>query len=193
MISFLLAAACVSSLARCPAEGCHGDSALNRMKNRGPVPVTSIVEWRAGDFASHMVRVTGKWKRGSPRTALAEDVPVKISGFLLRVKQAEPEACNCYLEGPENTDIHMNLADTPGAPLSQSVVVEWSPRNPRPSLATLRSLVGHRIRVTGWRMLDTEHLAGTGGPRATLWEVHPITQVEKLVREGIQWKWEVVR
>jgi len=37
----------------------------------------------------------------------------------------------------------------------------------------------HRVRVTGWLMLDTQHVKDhDGGPRATLWEVHPITAVD---------------
>ena len=58
--------------------------------------------------------------------------------------------------------------------------VDWS-------TAALAKLVGKRIVVTGWLMLDVEHVSQSenthhpGSPenwRQTAWEIHPVTRIE---------------
>jgi len=60
--------------------------------------------------------------------------------------------------------IHLNQHPHP-------VSVTWTATRIRP-------LKGKFIRVTGYLMLDTEHLIHNPLVRATNWEVHPITKLE---------------
>ena len=35
-----------------------------------------------------------------------------------------------------------------------------------------------RVRISGWLMLDPEHPDQVGKTRGTIWEIHPVMQVE---------------
>ena len=34
------------------------------------------------------------------------------------------------------------------------------------------------VRVSGYLLLDTEHISRSGGPRITIWEIHPVTRFQ---------------
>jgi hypothetical protein len=64
-----------------------------------------------------------------------------------------------------------------------SLVVEISPRllkdHPQwPTLATKAWHDGTQVRVRGWRMWDQEHGSEVGKTRGTLWEIHPIHEID---------------
>ena len=42
-----------------------------------------------------------------------------------------------------------------------------------------------RVRISGWLMLDPEHPDQVGKTRGTIWEIHPIMQIE--VNQNGQW------
>ncbi len=70
----------------------------------------------------------------------------------------------------------------PALTVDDSVVAEISPHI-RPKgwkLTKLKSLAGESafVRVTGFLLFDSQHVSVSGGPRATLWEIHPITDFE---------------
>ena len=63
-------------------------------------------------------------------------------------------------------------------------MVETTPRvrrsHPQWTAPRLRPWVdaAAQVRISGWLMLDPEHRNHLGRYRGTLWEVHPITQIE---------------
>ncbi len=42
----------------------------------------------------------------------------------------------------------------------------------------LRSAPTPYVSVSGFLLLDTEHISKNGGPRMTIWEIHPVTRFE---------------
>jgi hypothetical protein len=63
------------------------------------------------------------------------------------------------------------------------MVVEISPRlleaYPNwPTLAQQAKTGGTLVRIRGWRAWDQEHPEQIGKTRATLWEIHPIHEID---------------
>ena len=63
--------------------------------------------------------------------------------------------------------------------------------NPGWTLSALQTLVkqGAQVRITGWRLYDYEHAGQLPGhtknpTRSTLWEIHPITNIEVATADG---------
>ncbi len=118
---------------------------------------------------------------------------VTIEGYLLNFKQKQqaPESCNCYSK--TDRDIHLNLVADLGSGMSKakSMVMEISPRVTRTkwNLATLQQLAnaGTRLRLSGWLMWDQEHVSSVGKTRGTVWEIHPIHEIEFRDAAG-KWK-----
>jgi hypothetical protein len=67
---------------------------------------------------------------------------------------------------------------------SESIVAEVTPRlrakHPKWTATAFNRLAQKhtRVRISGWLMLDQEHPEQLGETRATLWEIHPIMQIE---------------
>jgi hypothetical protein len=63
---------------------------------------------------------------------------------------------------------------------------EFSARGLRRSRVRARTIrAKEKVRVIGWLTWDQEHAADLGKCRRTLWEVHPIHQIQ--VQRGNQW------
>jgi hypothetical protein len=113
---------------------------------------------------------------------------VAMAGFVVGKPEANlGESVNCYLRGPSNNDFHLDLAATLHASPFDAIVVEMIPQN-RPSgwtLALLRRLSGEgrQVLVAGQLVLDNIHQPNTGRgaaddpPRASIWEIHPVTRL----------------
>jgi hypothetical protein len=116
------------------------------------------------------------------------------------------ETTNCRLRLPNSFDYHIGLGFDPalakqilktkpqpvrGKPVKMdktSVVAEMTPhtRAPKWTFARVNSLQGQQVKVVGQLMLDNLHLnvkddcgfpnAGKSCWRATVWEVHPVSQ-----------------
>lgn len=116
------------------------------------------------------------------------------------------ETTNCKLQLPDSYDYHIGLGFDPalaqsirankpqpimGSPVKMdktSVVAEMTPHTRRPkwTAARIKSLQGQQVKVVGQLMLDNLHWNvnhDCGFPnakpscwRATVWEVHPVTQ-----------------
>jgi hypothetical protein len=177
----------VTTLAECPEEGIGGDPNLNRFKNQTRAPKPSAVEeWDIADVIELNGRSPEHWSIGADRKPLrviGEGTAVAIKGYLIHAElSGGTEACNCKLAGPANNDFHLNIVPTKAGGLKQSLVVEMSPRsrNAKWSLPTLKGLVRVTayVRVTGWLMWDSQHSHFKTMPRATAWEIHPITGFE---------------
>lgn len=178
-----------SEFHRCGPAGDQPDYVLNTRKNRvdtgawidTPWSVIAQLPWpRAVGY-----RFRNQWSSGE-RDAVSqyEGAPVRTEGYLQGFKLEGREPTNCYSDSPAERDFHLWLTEHPRDRQNRSVVVEITPRiraaHPGWTRAALDSLVGSkaRLRVSGWLMLDQMHPELVGGNRATLWEVHPILQLE---------------
>jgi|ERR1041385_685245 hypothetical protein len=193
---------CVATLTDClkKAAGCGGDPALNVLKNQ-TTEASNPEEWTVQDVIDLEEEIPVDWRPGmnrQPLTDMGEGTAVTITGYLIHAKASSPEACNCGLPGEENNDFHLNLTAAKNDTRDDGIVAEITPRF-RPSgwtLAKLERLADKKtlVRMTGWLMLDSQHLSGNGGPRATVWEVHPVTACDvctssvKKCKAGTGWK-----
>jgi hypothetical protein len=114
----------------------------------------------------------------------------RISGYVIDVAYARPEATNCFV--PFRRDIHILVANRKDATKSEQVVLEVTPnlrdwasqRGLNWSESTLQTeLIGNWVEFEGWLYFDVGHAedAENTAPRnptnwrATAWEIHPIT------------------
>ena len=180
----------------CPGEGDGTDPELNRLKNRvdeaawQPVTVEALLglKWPEDIGRRH----TAQW---TPADHAQLDpfngVPVQTEGYLLQARQEGPESPNCH--SAEDLDFHTWLGAQPSDDrATRSVVIEFTPRvrarHPAWTLQALESLARQktRVRISGWTMLDPEHPDEVGKSRGTIWEIHPVMQVE--TQQGGSWK-----
>lgn len=172
----------------CPLAGDATDDrrkATNIKKNREAAP-------GAADFDS-MVSMSKMLNSQDLATAFDENKAGTITGYLFSAKAEGPESCNCHATDAADHDIHIYIAPSKTtSSISECVVVEITPWvkkvHPEWTLAYLLSLKGHRVTIGGWLLYDWEHLGQStaGHPdadhnvRGTVWEVHPITNIEDL-------------
>lgn len=176
-------------LGRCGPEGSQPDYALNRLKNRidegswidTPWTVIARLPW------PHAVgfRFRNQWtesERG--QVSRYEGAPVRMEGYVQGYKLEGREPTNCYSTDPAERDYHLWFVENPNEARKHSIVVEITPRirakHPEWTDERLASLVASqsRVRVGGWLMLDQMHPERVGVNRVTLWEVHPLLQIE---------------
>jgi hypothetical protein len=171
----------------CPLTGKttnQGLMALNRLKNRTTPPLRASVN--PAITLDSILAPGNDVERWSPSEGAV------ITGYVVRVKAGGPETVNCGATDPAHTDTHIEIALESGDLLgTHHMIVEVTPRI-RSLLATKgknwstqnlqTSLVGHKILVMGWMMLDKEHCnasentnpGGAHNWRATCWEIHPV-------------------
>ena len=107
------------------------------------------------------------------------------------VRQGGKEACNRGLSGVVNNDFHLVLSSKPTNTEAQSVTGEITPRirlnHTGWTKAKLNSIADDEleVRITGYIILDTQHVGKSTPVRSTNWEIHPITEFE--VKVGGQW------
>jgi hypothetical protein len=131
-----------------------------------------------------------RWTEGQARgevEAMGEDTPVTLAGYMIGAHPGSPESCNCKLPGEPNNDYHINLVERPTDRLWNSIVVEMTPKMratvPQWTLEKLDGLITDinnppLVRVSGYLLFDSEHVSRSGGPRLTIWEVHPVMKFE---------------
>ena len=177
----------------CPPQGDGGDAQLNLRKNRidtaawQPVPLANLIslpfprtvekapraDWSASDAAS---------------VAVNEGRPVIAEGYLLLLRHEGPESPNCHDAGER--DYHTWFAASSTDSRAHSLIAELTPRVVARNLGwgdqkAILALKGAHVRIAGWLMLDQEHPEQLNRTRATLWEIHPIMQVQ--VQRGGKW------
>ncbi len=182
----------------CGPSGDGGDAATNVRKNRTDVPASyHVVTWKA--LQSLPYPVAGKSLADWTPQQLAEiqpyeGVPVSVVGYLTAIKvedKGSGESTNCHFTNATEVDWHMPLVEQAGQAEATAIVVETTPRvrqsHPRWTPTALAAWVNAYVpvRISGWTLLDPEHRAHLGRYRSTLWEVHPITQIE-VFKDG-QW------
>lgn len=192
---------CVATLAKCPLKGCGGDGLLNALKNSEEKPSNADPMTLAAIVALNS-QSPHSWSSGSARddlTALGEGKGIEVKGWLIAAHvTGTPETCNCKLKGTDNNDFHLNLVPTKKSLIKRSVVIEMSPRSRDEgwTLPKVKALADQKtyVRVTGFLMFDSQHAAFQSMPRATAWEVHPVTKFEVCTQtqakcdQGTGWK-----
>ncbi|MHB8501433.1 MAG: hypothetical protein ACYDCG_19885 [Candidatus Acidiferrales bacterium] len=172
----------------CPLEGKTANPSLmvlNQLKNRTIAPLQTQVN-PAISLPAVLApgNDVGRWS--ATQAAI-------VTGYVVAVKPGGKETVNCSATDPAHTDTHIELAlnanDSQGihhmivevTPRGRAIMAakgkDWSTNNLR------RTLVGHKITVVGWMMLDKEHCNASentnpGNPhnwRATCWEIHPVS------------------
>jgi hypothetical protein len=174
----------------CPPEGKGGDPILNRLKNRDLPPavyhemtVSELIEEIPDEAAAMGRKSRSKWTpEALKEVAAMEAKGARIEGYLLKIKKEGKESCNCGSE--TDVDHHLWLGEEADAPRSESVVVEISPRllpaHPKWTVKNINQVIKNheKVRISGWLTWDQEHPEQLGNTRGTLWEIHPIHQIE---------------
>jgi len=172
----------------CPLEGDATTSslkALNELKNRTTSPTATQID--SSITLAAVLAPGNDVNRWSPSQAAV------VTGFVINVKPGGPETVNCHAKDLQHTDTHIELALNPeDAQGIKHMIVEVTPRGraimvskgkdwSTPKLHA--TLIGHKVTVTGWMMLDKEHCNASENTnpgnaknwRGTCWEIHPIT------------------
>jgi hypothetical protein len=132
------------------------------LKNRGSAPTKSQID-ASVTLASLLAARDDK--------ALSASKGATVTGYVI---QAEKES---------DGDVHVVLADNQGeTSTTKWLIVEstpaWQKRNVALSAARLRTLVGQRVRATGWLYFEPD-VQGED-PRGTRWELHPLVSIARV-------------
>ncbi len=180
----------------CPAKGDGGDPQLNTLKNRMdtatwvPMPFSQLagLSWPK----SIERRDLSTWSSSDyAEVAQNNGRPVSITGYLAQARREGPESPNCHSQ--VDRDFHIWLVDHPTTDRTHSIVVESTPRvranHPGWTISRISSIATKHIpvRISGWTMLDPEHPDQVGQTRGTIWEIHPIMQIEVQLNGSNTW------
>lgn len=179
----------------CPPEGRGGDSIQNLLKNRiddgnyVPVNFDAIMSLSWPKTVEQKER---KFWSAEDTAAIAkyEGIPVVVEGFLAGSKESGAESTNCGGTSPDMVDWHVWFVKNSGEGRNISIVIEPTPRsraNHQWTLAKLKPVIDNqeRVRISGWVFFDPEHPDQLAKTRGTLWEIHPVMQIE--VFQNSQW------
>lgn len=130
-------------------------------------------------------------KKRKDRNLYADGAFVVTEGYLISFEEEGPEACNCGKAKAKlkNGDVHMYIGLKKNALKKDCIVVEITPafKKKYPDYETLLE-ENIKIRITGFLLYDFIHEKDaintcntcTSAWRRTCWEIHPITDIEKL-------------
>jgi len=183
----------------CPPEGKGGDADLNRLKNR----VDASTNYHP--LAFHTIldlpwpRIVDKASRASWRPSAKQSVdryegtPVTVVGYLVMARLEKKESCNCESMADNMHDIHVWLTaeHQDDEERSQAIIVEVTPRirAKHPAWTPERIIqlgkAKTHVRISGWLLLDQEHPEQLDHTRGTLWEIHPVMEIE--VEKNGEW------
>ena len=184
-----------STFQGCPAQGDGGDAKLNMLKNRidegsyVPVSFDSIISLTWPKTTER--RDMDSW---SPEDAAAiakyEGIPVMVEGYIYGARQSGAESTNCHGTDAAMSDWHVWLTKTAGEDRTHSIVIETTPRIRALHKWTLPKMEKiakgqDLVRISGWLFFDPEHPDQILKTRGTIWEIHPIMQIE--VMQNGQW------
>jgi hypothetical protein len=185
----------------CSADGPRVafDKFLNDQKNRsalptGTIPTMTIAKITATAPKRNPESKTSRanWQPASDRTKIEafESRPLRIEAYMNAVLVEGPEQSNCGApKGKGDTHIYLvdkqNDANTTAA--FAEVTPRWLSTNPSWNQPAIHALAakGAKVRITGWPLYDEEHHNMiVAGNRGTLWELHPITNIEVSTSSG---------
>ena len=181
----------------CPYNGNGSDPDQFELKNRADTPSSyHDVTWDAvndlpypGKTDGHYAKPHRKdWKQGQLDVIRPfEGIPVRVVGYVVAIKPqrgGNGEGTNCNFSQTGDVDTHIALVRTAGDAEKNSIVIEWTPRfldqHPNWTKAKLLPWLSSNnpVRVSGFLMVDPDHVNHLGRYRDTLWEIHPITKFE---------------
>ena len=182
----------------CGPTGDGGDTATNRRKNRNDVPAryhaVTFSAITGLPYPATRAASRGQW----PIESLAviqgyEGSAVQVVGYLVALKPQTSggESTNCQLTRSAEVDWHVAIAGHEGDGEEAAIVVEPTPRirlhHPKWTVTNLRPWLDspNSVRISGWLFFDPAHRSHLGRYRQTLWEIHPVTQIE--VWQGGRW------
>jgi len=181
----------------CGVQGSGGDPVLNTQKNRSTEPDDpALISVDQMDTLPTVPSSDGTKRSNWPDTlkntiTQNEGRGVVFIGYIVLAKAESAETCNCELTSPRDHDVHVYIGDETGETTADAVIAEVSPRwravNPSWTAANLQSLATAQtqVRLTGWLLYDQEHWNMIHEhERATLWEIHPITNVQVHTSQG---------
>ena len=194
----------------CPPMGSlskNSDPERNKMKNR--VDGTSNYFPLAFDDLKTLPSPQGRLKKRRATWTIEqkeivkrnEGIPVVVHAYLLLsrangvvsgAKPEGPESCNCWKTERKFVDFRIWLVNIVGDPKSEAIVAQITPRvrqaRPQWTLENLTHLAQERfpIRIYGWLIFEEDEKAQIGISRATLWEIHPVIQIQ--FKENGVWK-----
>jgi hypothetical protein len=173
----------------CPASGDGGDPVLNTLKNRvdennwQPTTVQQLLTLQWPHGIEQQPR--SKWSPfDKAEIARYEGAPVQVIGYFVSSKRQGPESCNCH--STTDKDYHIWMTDDPNKTRQEGIVVETTPRVSAFHSGWTGTAFGQivrnkmKVRVSGWLLMDPEHPDQVGKTRGTIWEIHPIMQIETL-------------
>ena len=185
----------------CPPEGKvsptgPNDPDLNRAKNRIEMP-DHFEDVKLADLIRLEIPKgisPGRWRRDWSKETLEkvraqERRAVRTEGYVVKGFPGGQESANCY--SPKG-DFHLLLAESPEDDRSKAMITETTPRiqdrHPNWEHERLQKLADDRayVRISGWIMMDQDHVNLIGRGAATSWEIHPILKIE--VFEKGNWK-----
>lgn len=184
-----------STFQGCPPQGDGGDPQLNMLKNRidegNYVQVTFDAILNMTWPKTTERRDMSTWSvEDAAAIAKYEGIPVVVEGYLFGAKQSGSESANCHATASDMTDWHVWLTKTAGEDRTHSIVIETTPRiraMHKWTLAMMDKIAKSQeaVRISGWLFFDPEHPDQVLKTRGTIWEIHPIMQIE--VQQNGQW------
>lgn len=184
-----------STFQGCPPQGDGGDAKLNMLKNRidegNYVPVTfdSILSLTWPKTTER--RDMDTWSaEDAAAIATYEGIPVVVEGYIFGARQSGSESANCHATSADMTDWHVWFTKNAGEDRTHSIVIETTPRIRaihQWTLAKMEQIAKNQlpVRIRGWLFFDPEHPDQVLITRGTIWEIHPIMQIEVL--QNNQW------
>ena len=181
----------------CPFDGNGSDADQFTLKNRADSPASfKDVSWQAIDELDFPGKSDGNYAKPHRKDWTAQElaiiepfegIAVRVIGYIVAIKPQNTgngEGTNCNFNKIGDVDTHLALVADTGDGEKTSIVIEWTPRflkaHPNWTKSKLMPWLDsdNPVRVTGWLMVDPDHVNHLGKYRNTLWEVHPITKCE---------------
>ncbi|MEO7003105.1 MAG: hypothetical protein ABI068_14925 [Ktedonobacterales bacterium] len=179
----------------CPPQGSAGDPTLNTRENRvddasssayNPVALDTLIGLPyPGQVAG---RARTSWpSESAKKVAQDEGVAIQTSGYVVAIRYVGPEPVNC--NSADTANYYLWISDNASDPPALAMVVVLTPRilaqRPGWTQATIRSLAGRFVQVSGWLLFNNQPPSQLGLSRATPWELHPVLHLA--VDEQSQW------
>ena len=186
----------------CPPMGRlskNSDPERNKMKNRidGPWSYERMGFDRLMNLPSPQGILKKKRSDWTPQQRAMvkknEGIPIVVHGyFLLTYVNGKalgavpdgPEECNCGKRQEKYRDYRIWLVNNPDDKESAAIIAQMTPRlrakHGQWTLENLTYIAKGRlpVRVYGWLLFEEDEQKQVGTKRATLWEIHPIIQIE---------------
>jgi hypothetical protein len=173
----------------CPPEGVGGDAELNLLKNRVdegvyiPMSFDTILNLT---WPKNVEQTNLKDWSTDGRAFIAQyaGIPVVMEGYFGASMEAVPNSANCNLASPADRDWNIYFTEYDRSEHSQAIIVTITPRVRAKhiwNLDLMRKLIMDNhvpVRVSGWLLFNPQNPEDVGKTRATLWEIHPVMQIE---------------